>query len=546
MDSNTDPKDSINCIKIQKTDENFDGSYIIVGEEADFSEGRGKCINIDGYKIAIFKHKGKFGAISYKCIHMGGPLAEGKIKDDYVHCPFHGWTYDVFTGKGPHRFEGEDVDAYYVKVEDGKVKVSLNTKIHDDIIKEEDEKSRGYLEEWARGFDDFEEKLYGLQQIVQHGESEISPMRTQKPVLGWDTILFKGAQLYRMPINEDEHVNTKTVIGKTAKIPLEIEVPYYVSHMSFGALSKEAKIALAKGTALIGTVMCSGEGGMVPEARESAKKYIYELGTALFSHKEEVIRQADAVEIKIGQSAKPGLGGHLPKEKITEEIAKIRGISPGEGSISPGRHADINSIEDLQKKVGWLRDLTGGRPIGIKFAAGHVEKDIEFALQAKPDFITIDCRGGGTGAGPTYIKDNVCVPPIYTINRARKYLYSIQSPVTLCVTGGFRDAADIAKALALGADAVALATASLIAIGCQQYRTCHTGNCPVGITTQNPELRKRFDIEKSVKRFERFYNVFTDELKNFARINGRNDIHSLAMKLIFNILANRRLSIKIT
>ena len=274
---------------------------------------------------------------------------------------------------------------------------------------------------------------------------------------------------------------------------------------------------------------------MLPEERAEAGKYIYELGTAAFSHKEESILQGDAVEIKIGQAAKPGIGGHLPKEKITEEIAKIRGIPLGESSTSPGRPIGIENRDDLQKRVKYLRDLTGGKPVGIKIAAGHIEQDLEVALYAEPDFITIDCRGGATGAAPTYIKDNVCLPPIFAIRRARNYLDQVNSEVTLCVTGGFRGSADIAKALALGADAVALATASLMAIGCQQYRICHTGKCPVGITTQDPELRKRFNIDESVKRFVNFYGAIREELKNFARINGRNDVHQLDLTDLFTI-----------
>jgi len=253
----------------------------------------------------------------------------------------------------------------------------------------------------------------------------------------------------------------------------------------------------------------------------------------MFSHKDDVIVQADAIEIKIGQAAKPGLGGHLPKEKITDEIAEIRGISKDEDSYSPGRHADINSAEDLKKEVDHLRELTGGKPIGIKFSSGHVEKDMEVALSANPDFITIDCRGGGTGAGPTFVKDNVAMPPVYAIRRARKYLDSVGSEVTLCVTGGFRDSSDIAKAIAIGADAVALATASMIAIGCQQYRICNTGNCPVGITTQKRELRGRFFIGESVKRIVNLYTATANEIETFLRINGRSDISELDLSDVF-------------
>ncbi len=392
-----------------------------------------------------------------------------------------------------------------------------------------------YLAQWARDKDDFEKKYSGIKERAKTGKCSYSPMRTQKIFPDWETILFKGAQLYRFPLNEDEPVSTKTVIGAGAKHPLEIDLPVYVSHMSFGALSREAKIALAKGSKQVGTAMCSGEGGMLPDERKEADKYIYELGTAAFSHKDDVIRQADAVEIKIGQAVKPGMGGYLPAKKVTGEIAEIRGIAKGEGSNSPGRHEGISSREDLLREVERIRKLTDGKPVGIKIAAGHIEKDLEEALYARPDFITIDCRGGATGAAPDYIKDNVCMPPIFALHRARKYLDKVKSKVTLCVTGGFRDSADIAKALALGADAVALATASLIAIGCQQYRQCHTDNCPVGVTTQDQKLRKRLNIKKSVEQFVNFYSATRTELENFARISGKDNVHDLDLSDVFTI-----------
>jgi len=390
-----------------------------------------------------------------------------------------------------------------------------------------DEPAEEYLAEWARDSDHFEEKYARVVALAKTGESASSPMRTSKRFPDWDTILFRGAQLFRMPLNEDEAVSTETVIGGTAGKPLTISAPLYVSHMSFGALSREAKIALAKGTARVGTVMCSGEGGMLPEERDHAEKYVYELGTAPFSHRDEAIRQADAVEIKIGQAAKPGLGGHLPAEKVTEEIARIRGIAPGEPSVSPGRYTGLEGPDDLRREVARVRQVLEGKPVGGKITAGHIEGDLAVVLAAEPDFVTIDCRGGGTGSAPTFLKDNVCLPPIFAIHRAREFLDAAESGVTLCVTGGFRDSADIAKALAMGADAVAMATASLVAIGCQQYRICQTGRCPVGITTQDPELRGRFDVEQSADRYVRFYEATKRELEVFTRINGRRDVHDL-------------------
>ncbi|MBW2522988.1 MAG: alpha-hydroxy-acid oxidizing protein [Deltaproteobacteria bacterium] len=390
-----------------------------------------------------------------------------------------------------------------------------------------------YLAAWQRKDDDVEPRFARLQRLATTGETEISAMGTHRHAVTWDDILLCGAQLDRLPLEKDEDVSTRTTIGKCADQPLELQIPFYVSHMSFGALSKEAKISLARGSAAVGTAIGSGEGGMLKEEREHAKHYIYELGTARFSHVESSIRAADAVEIKIGQAAKPGLGGHLPADKVTDEIAAIRGLAVGEDSISPSRQPDINSRADLRRKVDELRELTGGKPIGIKFAAGRLEQDLDFALAAGPDFVTIDCRGGGTGAAPTVVKDNVCLHAIFALRRARRFLDERRSAVTLCITGGFRDSSDIAKALALGADAVALATASMMAIGCQQYRICQTGRCPVGIATQDPALRARLVIDKSVERFVRFYRGTTRELATLTRLAGRRSVHDLDLSDLF-------------
>jgi methylamine---glutamate N-methyltransferase subunit C len=400
---------------------------------------------------------------------------------------------------------------------------------------EANESLADYLAPWAREGAESEPAYTRIQRLARTGHSEVSAMGSQAPFPGWESVLFKGAQLFQMPLNDDKAVSTKTIIGKTAAKPMALDIPFYVSHMSFGALSKEAKIALARGSRLMGTGIGSGEGGLLPEEREEASHYIYELGTAPFSHRDEAIVQADAVEIKIGQAAKPGLGGHLPAEKATEEIARVRGIPVGESSTSPGRYTGLNTIDDLIQEVARVRELLDGKPVGVKLAAGHIEEDLALALKAAPDFITLDCRGGGTGAAPNYIKDHVCVPAVFAVHRARKFLDSVGSPVTLCITGGFRDSTDIAKALAMGADAVALATASLMAIGCQQYRVCHTGKCPVGITTHDPELRKRLQLEASVQRFVNFYTATGEELRTLARIHGHSDIHSLATSDLMTI-----------
>ncbi len=506
-------------------------NFIYLAKVSDFEEGKGKKFVLNNKEIAIFKYKGQLGAISSVCSHQDGPLADGNIENGYVVCPWHQYEFDPFTGDAPPGYD-DGVDAYDIKINGDDVYVSLIPK--DKNLLSENRHSNEYLEDWARYKDDLEPNYAKIQSLAKGSTSETTPMGTKKPFPNWSYILFKGAQLYRMPLNADEAVNTKTVIGKSSKYPLILDIPFYVSHMSYGALSKEAKIAMAKGSSLVGTMICSGEGGMLPEEQENANIYVYELGTAPFSYNENAIIKANAIEIKIGQAAKPGMGGHLSKEKITDDIALIRGIPKNSDFIAPGRHKGINCLDDLKHKMDNLRKLTP-KPIGIKFSAGHIEKDLERVLSLNPDFITIDCRGGGTGSAPNYIKDNVCLPPIFAISRARRYMDDIGSKVSLCVTGGFRDSSDIAKALALGADAIALATASMISIGCQQYRICHTGRCPVGIATQDNELRKRFSIEESTKRFVNFYNATKEELKNIARINGKNDVHLLNKTDIFTL-----------
>jgi glutamate synthase domain-containing protein 2/CDGSH-type Zn-finger protein/rubredoxin len=389
---------------------------------------------------------------------------------------------------------------------------------------------RRYLGEWERDSDDLETHMADIHRISVTRESIIEPMRTTKPVVSWDDILIKGAQLAKIPLNADDPVNTRTVIGPTAKHPLVIETPIYVTHMSFGALSREVKITLAKGSAAVKTAMCSGEGGILQESRENAYKYIFEYVPNRYSVTDENLRMVDAIEIKIGQSAKPGMGGHLPAEKVTKEIAAIRGFPEGTDIVSPAHFDDITTKDDLKKKVAWLREKSGGKPIGVKIAAGNIEADLAVAVHAKPDFITIDGRPGGTGASPKFVKDATSVPTMFAVYRARTFLNERGiKDLSLIITGGLRVSSDFAKALALGADAVAIGTAALMACACQQYRLCNTGNCPVGVTTHDPELRERLKIDISAKKLENFLHVSTEDLKDFARLTGNDDVHRLSI-----------------
>ncbi len=368
-----------------------------------------------------------------------------------------------------------------------------------------------------------------IHQMAVTGKTISGAMGTKMPMPGWEDILLLGAQLNPPPLDEDDPVTTMTVIGRHAKRPMILKSPVYISHMSFGALSREIKIALAKGSAMAETAMCSGEGGILPEERDASYKYIFEYIPNKYSVTDENLRKADAIEIKIGQGTKPGMGGHLPGEKVTAEIARLRGKKQGEDVQSPSKFPELNSKEDLKDMVDMLRNRSDGRPIGIKIAAGRIERDLEYCVYAEPDFITIDGRGGATGSSPLFLREATTVPTVYALYRARKYLDSISSDISLVITGGLRISADVAKALAMGADAVALASAALIAAACQQYRICGSGNCPVGIATQDPKLRERLKVDQAAQRVANYLNVTLEELKTFARITGHSSIHDLCV-----------------
>jgi len=412
---------------------------------------------------------------------------------------------------------------WYINFKDDEIDIPLETGREESI----DE----YLGNLKRESDEFETIMKDIQRMSVSGHSIIEPMRTTNKVISWDEILIKGAQLSTIPLNEDETVNTRTIIGSNAKHPLIIETPIYITHMSFGALSHEIKIALARGSLAVRTAMCSGEGGLVEESLENSYRYIFEYIPNKYSVTDENLKRVDAIEIKIGQSAKPGMGGHLPAHKVTAEIAKMRGYPEGTDITSPAHFPDINNPGELKDAVDMLRQRSGGKPIGIKMAAGNIENDLEVAVYAKPDFITIDGRPGATAAAPKFVKAATSVPTLFALYRARKFLdENDRTDISLVITGGLRISSDFAKALAMGADAIAIGTSALIAAACQQYRICHSGDCPVGVTTQKPELRARVMIEHSARRVENFLRVSTEEIRTFSRITGKNDVHDLNVK----------------
>jgi glutamate synthase domain-containing protein 2 len=363
--------------------------------------------------------------------------------------------------------------------------------------------------------------------------------RTKKiPVLGghtkkwgkisFDDLVFLPAQLSKRPVDYfKEKISSKTIVGKFSKKKIELDTPIIIAAMSFGALSKEAKIALAKGATIANTMTNTGEGGMLPEERENAKYLIVQYSTGRFGISEDVLKKADAIEIKIGQGAKPGQGGLLPGEKVTEEIAKVRKVPIGKDIHSPAYHPDIKNIEDLKAKVEWLRKITDGAPIIIKLAAGKVKEDIKLAIKANPDVIAIDGMEGATGAAPEVMQDEVGIPTLAALVKARETLDKLGAKQELWIGGGLRKGSDVAKALALGADCVFMATSMLVAMGCIYCRLCHLGKCPIGLTTQDPQLRKKLNIEEAAKKVANFIKNCTEEIKMIAGACGENDIHKL-------------------
>ena len=366
----------------------------------------------------------------------------------------------------------------------------------------------------------------GLKSFGPHGPmTAMGVPRHELP--HWDDLQILVAQMADKPLQESVAVGTELVIGPEAKKPLALKIPLFVSDMSFGALSEEAKIALAKGAELSGTGICSGEGGMLPEEQQANSRYFYELASAMFGYKDELLEKVQAFHFKGGQGAKTGTGGHLPGNKNIGKISEVRGIKEGEPAVSPPTFTELSSVGDFRKFADKVREITGGIPVGFKLSANHIERDIQFALDASADYIILDGRGGATGAAPQMFRDHISVPTIPALARARRYLDEQQASgrVTLIITGGLRVPMDFVKAMALGADGVALANSAIQAVGCVAARMCHTNNCPSGVATQKPELRKRIDIDHSAQQLCNFLNASVELMQVMARACGHEHLN---------------------
>jgi len=369
----------------------------------------------------------------------------------------------------------------------------------------------------------------GLSKLGHHG-----PMTAMgvpgKELPRWDDIQIMAAQLHRQPLLEDASVNTELIIGPESKKPLRLAIPLIISDMSFGALSEEAKVAMATGAEMLGTGICSGEGGMLPEEQQVNSRYLYELASAKFGYQEDILKQVQAFHFKGGQGAKTGTGGHLPASKNTGKIALVRGIEVGTEAISPPTFEDLHCPADFKRFADRVREVSGGIPIGFKLSANHIERDIEFALKASADYIILDGRGGGTGAAPALFRDHISVPTIPALARARHYLdkRGMSGRVTLIITGGLRVPSDFIKALALGADGVAIASSAMQAIGCIAARICNSNNCPAGIATQKPELRERMQVDVGAQRLSNFLSSSTTLVEVMARACGHSHINQFS------------------
>lgn len=365
----------------------------------------------------------------------------------------------------------------------------------------------------------------GLSKMGHHGP--MTSMGVPRHLLPhWDDIQVMVAQMATKPLMENVPVSTELIIGPHAKKPLKLNIPLFVSDMSFGALSEEAKVSLAKGAELAGTGICSGEGGMLPEEQAANSRYFYELASAGFGYDESKLKNVQAFHFKGGQGAKTGTGGHLPGAKNIGKIAEVRGIEAGTSAISPPTFKDLHTVEDFKNFANRVREVTGGIPIGFKLSANHIEEDIQFALDASADYIILDGRGGGTGAAPEMFRDHISVPTIPALARARAYLDKVGASgrVTLIITGGLRVPMDFVKAMALGADGVAISNSAMQSIGCVAARMCNTNNCPAGIATQKADLRQRLNVEKASTQLKNFFEASTELMTVMARACGHNDL----------------------
>ncbi|MBO6676415.1 MAG: alpha-hydroxy-acid oxidizing protein [Rhizobiales bacterium] len=488
---------------------------------------------VDEVDLVVVRFDDDVSVFYGRCLHRGALMADGFVRGQNLICGVHDWDYRLDTGVSEYAndeklpkfsswIEGDEVcadaDEISAWAKDNPQPFNRDAYLGlyaDTSHGTDEEPLTGLIQTYARD---------GLSKTGHHGKVEAMGVpRDELP--SWDDLQLLTAQLHKPPLLDDDPVGTEVVIGPNAQKPLTLKIPLFVSDMSFGALSEPAKIALARGAELAGTGICSGEGGMLPEEQAANSRYFYELASSRFGFDWDKLAKVQAFHFKGGQGAKTGTGGHLPGSKNTGKIAEVRDIPEGEDAISPPRFPEWTDPSQIKAFADQVRDRTGGIPIGYKLSAQHIEKDIDAALEVGVDYIILDGRGGGTGAAPILFRDNISVPTIPALARARRHLDLLdRGDVTLVITGGLRKPADFIKAMALGADAVALSNSAMQAIGCIAMRACHTNNCPVGIATQKPHLVNRLIVEKSARQLTNFLEASVELMQVMARACGHNHL----------------------
>jgi len=396
-----------------------------------------------------------------------------------------------------------------------------------------------------------------IHQAAESGLYEIRGLGAKRRVPTFDDLVFLTASVSRYPLEGyREKCSTKTVLGtRFAKKPLELEIPITVAGMSFGALSANVKESLGLAATALGTSTTTGDGGMTPEERESSKTLVYQCLPSRYGFNPDDLRKANAIELVVGQGAKPGGGGMLLGQKVSARVAAMRTLPEGIDQRSACRHPDWVCPDDLTIKLEELREITDWQiPIYVKMGATRVRDDVKLAVKAGADVVVIDGLQGGTAASQQVFLEHTGIPTLAALPLAVEALdeMGMLGQVQLIISGGIRTGADVAKALALGADAVSIGQGVLMALGCNRpdYQTsegpqdaradyaalgtspgychhCHTGRCPVGITTQDPQLEQRLAPQEGARRLRNYFNVLTMELTTLARACGKSNVHHL-------------------
>ena len=492
---------------------------------------------VAGVELVIVRFDDNHSVMYGRCQHRGALMADGHISGEDIICGLHGWDYGYRTGISSYN-NTEKLHKFASWVEDDQLFVDA-----DEIAAWEIENPQGGYDDDAyqgryqdpHGTPDephvaLIRKLAneGLSKMGHHGP--VTAMGVSREDLPkWDDIQIVTAQLARRPLLDDDPVTTTTVIGPNAAKPVHLDIPLFVSDMSFGALSEPAKVSLARGAELAGTAICSGEGGMLPEEKAENSRYFYELASGRFGWSLDKVADVAAFHFKFGQGAKTGTGGHLPGQKVTGKIAVVRELDEGTDAISPATFPDLVTPDDYREVAAQVREVSGGIPIGAKLSAQHIEADLDAAIDIGVDYVILDGRGGGTGAAPAIFRDHISVPTIPALARARRHLDSLGSNVTLVATGGLRTHTDFVKALALGADAIALSNAPMQAIGCIGMRACNTDNCPVGIATQKENLVARLVVDDAAQRLARWFGATIELMEVLARATGHASLADFAI-----------------